>query len=187
MGDAYTLIIELAKQMKGIDNALNRFTGVWIPSFDITHFLSSRSAYHSDERMKSSIRASLTKSQELEKLLSAMRYNITNLRTKLESLDYSMSRRNEKLLNEALENIMNLESNINSYIRSSYDYFDDIEFCGGMRFSQHCLLEKKEAMEELSNMISSLCTDIRTQAEKAEKILRNLNFRKGLHNLYKNK
>jgi hypothetical protein len=138
MGDAYKLILDLTKQINSINNILNRFTGIWIPSFDISHHLTSRSTYHVDERMRNAIRASLKKSQELEKQLFETRCNITNLRANLEILGYSMSKTNEKRLNVVLDNIMTLEPNINSYIRSSYDYFDDVELCGGMRLSQHC-------------------------------------------------
>jgi hypothetical protein len=186
MGDAYKLILDLTMQIKGINNILDRFTGIWIPSFDISHHLSSRSSYHSNDRMKESIRTSLKKSQKLEEQLFATRCNITNLRANLETLGYSMSKTNEKRLNVALDNIMTLESNLNSYITFSYDYFDDVELCGRMRFSQHCLLEKEEAMEKLSAMISSACIDIRTLAEKTEKTLNKLKPKKGLHILYKN-
>ena len=186
MGDAYKLILDLTKQINSVNNILNRFTGIWIPSFDISHYLTSRSTYHVDERMRNTIRASLKNSQELEKQLFETRCNITNLRANLEILGYSMSKTNEKRLNVILDNIMTLEPNINSYISSSYDYFDDVELCGGMRFSQHCLLEKDEAIKTLSAMILSNCNDIRALAKNTEKTLKKLKLKKGLHTLYKN-
>lgn len=187
MGDAYKLILDLSREMKGVANVLDKFTGHWIPSFDITHHLGARSSYHTDARMKKFVRGSLKKSKECEVVLLDMRFRIGSIRGQLKGLGYSMSWINERRLNSALNKIMHLEAAISSYESSSFDYFDDAELCTGMRYTKHCLFDNEDVFGSLKVRISELCEDIRSLAGESEVLLRKLRFDKGLHGLYKNK
>ncbi|NUT66007.1 hypothetical protein [Pseudomonas corrugata] len=186
MSDAYKKATELWEALKSVENALKQLSPAYIGALDVTHNLPRASRYKENDVMRRTVRNTLKNAQQIRSSLIDRRIKIGYLRGEFKRLGYTASRSNNKRLDMLLDHVMHIESCIDSYVESAFDYFDDEEFCQGMRYTRLSLEPKDKTLSDLAEMIMGFKGEIYRRADIAGKLLIKTNYEVAISKLYTN-
>lgn len=137
--DAYKEAKELILHIKELKSFMGFFSTTALNGFDVSIYFPDKKNYHNNQEIKNKIRNKMTQTEEYVNQITFVRFEISKGVERLEELGKFTSKRNKELVNDLIEKTMHLEGYVRSYYTTVFDYFDDDEYCKGMRYSMHII------------------------------------------------
>ena len=139
MSDAYSKSQEFSNCLSNIETALFSFSKLTIGGINISHEYGKIDQYQTDDKFRSKIihrmKSALAAGESVYRNANTLR----KIDSDLSKLSYSLSKKDSQKLKELIDKGLHLDGIVRTYVNLVFDYFDDKEFCIGMRYSNHIL------------------------------------------------